>query len=59
MAAINFIDKETNRQTEVRGDAPQADQNLFDYAFVMLALGDAVGVIFLLRILAYFFHLIP
>ena len=59
MAAINFIDKETNRQTEVRGDTPQADQNLFDYAFVMLALGDAVGVIFLLRVLAYFFHLIP
>jgi hypothetical protein len=58
MAAINLID-ETNRRTEVRGDTPQADQNLFGYAFVMLAMGDAVGVIFLLRILAYFFHPTP
>jgi len=45
-----------NRPTEAR-DEPDADQDLFGYVFVMLAIGNAVGVIFVLKTLIYIFRL--
>jgi len=68
MAAIRFNTAPQrkpfeNRRTEARG-APGADQDLygrslFSYAFVMLAVGDAIGVIFVLKTLIYLLHLNP
>jgi hypothetical protein len=50
------IDGETSRRREVNS-TPDADQDLFDYAFVMLAIGDIVGAIFVLRTLIHLLHL--
>ena len=73
MAAIHFNTAPQrkpfgSRRTEARG-APGADQDifgespfgqdLFGYAFVMLAVGDAIGVIFVLKTLIYLLHLNP
>jgi hypothetical protein len=60
MAAIHFNAARrrkpfANRRTEVRG-TPDADQDLLGCSFVMLAIGDAVGVIFVLKTLVYLLH---
>jgi hypothetical protein len=61
MAAIHFNAARQskpfgNRRTEAHG-APDADQNLFGCGFVTLAVGDAVGAIFVLKTLIYLLHL--
>jgi hypothetical protein len=63
MAAIHFNAAPQrkpfgNRRTEARG-APDAEQDLFGCAFVMLAISDAVGVTFILKTLIYLLHLNP
>jgi hypothetical protein len=68
MAAIHFNTAPQrkafgNRRTGARG-APGADQDIFgqDFfgcAFVMLAVDDAIGVIFVLKTLIYLLHLNP
>jgi F0F1-type ATP synthase membrane subunit c/vacuolar-type H+-ATPase subunit K len=63
MAAIHFNAARQskpfgNRQTGVRG-APDADQDLFGCVFLMLAIADAVGVIFVLKTLIYLLHFNP
>jgi hypothetical protein len=45
-----------NRRTDAPG-ALDAGQDLFGYGFVMLAMGDAVGAIFVLKTLICLFHL--
>jgi hypothetical protein len=52
------IDGETSRLGEVHR-TPDADQDLFGYASVMLTIGDVVGAIFVLRTLIYLLHLNP